>query len=74
MIIALRSRDGYLLIRAFNSAVLKSSKPWGIIQEDDIYNTLDTASNGTFTPSDDGSTKERDWTFRRSRNLTAWAL
>lgn len=54
--------DGYLLCQAFNGAVKASAKPWGFIDNCDIYN-LKGSSNKIAS----------SWTFRKRHNLIVWA-
>ena len=58
--------DGYILASACNSAILFSTKVWGVIPTEDIHDTLHLGGE-----SEDKADKE--WTFRRVGNLTCWA-
>ncbi|WVQ81331.1 hypothetical protein IAT38_003454 [Cryptococcus sp. DSM 104549] len=57
--------DGYILIHAYNSALLASSKPWGFIPDEDVHDTLSFAGG-------EAERKDKEWTFRRVGNLTCW--
>nr|ODN90459.1 hypothetical protein L203_01568 [Cryptococcus depauperatus CBS 7841] len=66
--------DGYILIQAYNSALLSSSKPWGFITAEDIHHTLpSTFAGGSDTPTSEDSKKDKEWTFRKVGNLTCFA-
>ncbi|WVQ74480.1 hypothetical protein IAR50_004081 [Cryptococcus sp. DSM 104548] len=68
--------DGYILIEAYNTSLLKSSKPWGFIPEEDVHPTLNPGGSdesGTATPTNDEVKKDKEWTFRRVGNLTCFA-
>jgi hypothetical protein len=70
-----RLSDGYLLVQAYNALVHTSHRQWGFIQDDDVHDTIRNSSI-TPPPDEDGtesSAKEKEWTFRRVGNLTAWA-
>ncbi|WVQ93022.1 hypothetical protein IAU59_000085 [Kwoniella sp. CBS 9459] len=65
--------DGYILIHAYNASLLRSSKPWGFIPDEDVHDTLSTSTaDGNATSTDEGGKKDREWTFRRVGNLTCW--
>ncbi|OCF40418.1 hypothetical protein I317_05785 [Kwoniella heveanensis CBS 569] len=67
--------DGYILIHAYNASLLRSSKPWGFIPDEDVHDTLSSTLAGAATDApvaDEGGKKEREWTFRRVGNLTCW--
>ncbi|WWD21204.1 hypothetical protein CI109_105688 [Kwoniella shandongensis] len=68
--------DGYIIIQAYNSSLLSSSKPWGLIPEEDIHDTLTSVVSGTASPpvaaGEEGSKKEKEWTFRKVGNLTCF--
>lgn len=61
-----------MLVQAFNSAVMASTKPWGFVSNEDIHDTLSAASTEASSEAD-AREKARDWTFMRVGNLTAWA-
>ncbi|WWC98173.1 hypothetical protein V866_005064 [Kwoniella sp. B9012] len=72
-----RLSDGYILIDAYNSSLMKSSKPWGFIPDGDVHDTLTSLSiSGQVSPSKNASSeegrKEKEWTFRRVGNLTCF--
>ncbi|KAL7421090.1 hypothetical protein Q5752_003974 [Cryptotrichosporon argae] len=64
-----RLSDGYLAVLVHNAALHTSPRPWGFIAPDDMHDTLSAAAalGGT---TGDGA---REWTFRRTGNLTCWA-
>ncbi|KAK8844136.1 hypothetical protein IAR55_006930 [Kwoniella newhampshirensis] len=66
--------DGYILIQAYNAALLSSSKPWGFIPEDNVHDTLTSVVDDTVLSSagEEGIRKEKEWTFRRVGNLTCF--
>ncbi|WVF65347.1 hypothetical protein IAT40_000073 [Kwoniella sp. CBS 6097] len=70
--------DGYILIHAYNASLLRSSKPWGFIPDEDVHDTLSSAPSAAATESgagsggDEGGKKDKEWTFRRVGNLTCW--
>ncbi|WWD06952.1 hypothetical protein V865_005049 [Kwoniella europaea PYCC6329] len=72
-----RLSDGYILIDAYNSSLMKSSKPWGFIPDGDVHDTLTSLSiSGQVSPSKNASSeegrKEKEWTFRKVGNLTCF--
>ncbi|OCF56091.1 hypothetical protein L486_06032 [Kwoniella mangroviensis CBS 10435] len=74
-----RLSDGYILIDAYNSSLMKSSKPWGFIPDGDVHDTLTSLSiSGQVSPSKIASSsseegkKEKEWTFRKVGNLTCF--
>ncbi|WVR08888.1 hypothetical protein IAU60_005947 [Kwoniella sp. DSM 27419] len=67
--------DGYLLIHAYNAALLQSSRPWGLIPDSDVHDTLSSCVGGVDTTSnetEEGRKRETEWTFRKVGNLTCW--
>ncbi|WWC72891.1 uncharacterized protein I206_106855 [Kwoniella pini CBS 10737] len=75
-----RLSDGYILIHAYNSSLLKSTKPWGFIPDEDVHDTLSSSisiSSDHTTPTKGGSREEgkqeKEWTFRKVGNLTCFA-
>ncbi|WVW79571.1 hypothetical protein I302_101540 [Kwoniella bestiolae CBS 10118] len=72
-----RLSDGYILIHAYNSSLMRSSKPWGFIPDEDVHDTLTSLStSGQVSPSKNGISdegrKEKEWTFRKVGNLTCF--
>ncbi|ODN76832.1 hypothetical protein L202_05428 [Cryptococcus amylolentus CBS 6039] len=68
--------DGYILIEAYNTSLLKSSKPWGFIPEEDVHATLNSGGSdesGTANPTNEDVKRDKEWTFRRVGNLTCFA-
>lgn len=57
-----RLSDGYLLVQAYNESLHASSRPWGFINADEMFDTLSSATESG-----------KEWTFRRVQNLTCWA-
>lgn len=75
------SSDGFILINALNDFVLGSSRPWGTISPNDMYDTLASGiSSGPSSrsvsplPEEDNGGREREWAFRKAGNLKAWAV
>lgn len=58
--------DGYILAQACNSAILYSTKVWGVIPPEGIHDTLRLGEEGE-------EKADKEWTFRRVGNLTYWA-
>ncbi|WWC91010.1 uncharacterized protein L201_005950 [Kwoniella dendrophila CBS 6074] len=78
-----RLSDGYILIHAYNSSLMRSSKPWGFIPDGDVHDTISslytTSSSSQASPTknslnngNDEGRKEKEWTFRKVGNLTCF--
>lgn len=57
-----RLSDGYLLVETYNQSVHSSARPWGFIGDEEMFDTLSSATESG-----------KEWTFRRVQNLTTWA-